>query len=164
MDFNNFVSKLFHYYPQAQKLKSPLNDPFYYDDFGTIKEFEKLRDTAMEQIKNFEEQKALIAAIHLKGGKTTEEQSRINLLETQIAELHYRIAWQDYHSINQHIQVSKTIVALSKILQPIITAIPDPSTRKQMMKLFEYLPILTSIDKQLNKFADIQNEKEKELK
>jgi uncharacterized protein YcfL len=164
MDFNNFISKLFYYYQQAQKLESPLNNPFYYDEFGTIKEFEKLRDMAMEQIKNLEEQKALVAAIHLKKGETTEEQSRINILETQVAELHYRIAWQDYHSINQHIQVSKTIVALSKILRPIVTALPDPKTRKQMMKLFEYLPILTSIDEKLNKFADIQNENKKEQK
>ena len=164
MDFKNFISKLFSGYPQSQKLESPLNDPFFYDEFGTIKEYEKIRDTSMEQVKIAEKQKAIVSAMHLAEGKHTEEQEKVRFLETQLAELNYRVAWQDYHSVNQHIQISKTIVGLAKVLTPIVTAIPDPKVRKQLVKLVEYLPILNSIDQKLNKFADKSNETKQEQK
>jgi uncharacterized coiled-coil DUF342 family protein len=165
MEFNNFISKLFNGYPQSQKLESPLNDPFYYDEFGTIKEYEQVRELAREQIKGVEERKKIVAKIHLAEPPITEEQKRIARLESHITELESRIAWQDFHSINQHIQVSKTIVGLSKILRPIVFALPDTKEAKRIVKLAEkYMPLLNSIDQKFDKYADQRNESKEELK
>jgi hypothetical protein len=165
MEFNTFVSKLFHRYPQSEKLANPLDDPFYYDEFGTIKGYEKLRDNKRELAKSIESEQVLLAKIHSMNGDTTDEQKRIQKLETDILQLKHQIALESYFAVGEHIQIAKTVVALNKILTPVVFSLPNTKETKHIVQLAQkYLPILDRIDNNLNKFADIRNEKDEKLK